>query len=90
MKILAIYDNGGETLDRYTVVTNEQWSLNSLAMLGLSDNPTDPQGFSQWSGGTYAEGRGTRNTHLGKRVQFEHLSEELQNHIAHRVFKEGA
>lgn len=83
MKILAIFDNGGETLDRYTVVTNQQDGLNFLAMLGVAE---DPAAYSQWSGGSYAQGRGEKNQHLGKRVHFENLSETLQHHIAQRIF----
>ena len=38
------FDNGGATLDRYTIVNHEG------DMLGLSDEPTMPQGFSQFAG----------------------------------------
>jgi hypothetical protein len=85
MKIQAIYDNGGATLDRYTVVTDQQDGLNFLMMLGLSEGG---DGFSQWSGGSYAAGRGEKNQHLGKRVSFESLSAATQSHIARRVFTE--
>ncbi len=46
MKTLKIYafDNGGETLDRYTLINREG------DMLGLSDDPTHPLGFSQFVG----------------------------------------
>lgn len=42
--LLAITDNGGETFDRYSVVFRDG------DVLGLSGNPENPQGFSQWSG----------------------------------------
>ncbi len=77
MKITAIYDNGGETIDRYTIVFNEAWG--SLTMcLGLSDNPDHPQGFSQFNG--CQDG-----PHLGKQIHFEDLSENIQMHIHERI-----
>lgn len=79
MKITAIYDNGGKTLDRYTVVTDEAarngYGHDEFEMLGLNEGGN---GFSQWS-------TGQAGRHLGKRVQFEELSEATQRHIAERV-----
>lgn len=81
MKILAIYDNGGKTLDRYTVVTD--WKDGKyLMMLGMSEGGV---GFSQWGSGQYND-KGQPNKHLGKRVPFETLSAATQEHIAQRVF----
>ena len=83
MKITAIYDNGGETLDRYTVVTDEAArsgyrhdESKLFEMLGLNEGG---DGFSQWS-------TGQAGRHLGKKVYFENLSEATQKHIAERVF----
>ena len=41
--IVAVSDNGGQTLDRYTIWLDDQ------SCLGLSSDPSHPQGFSQWS-----------------------------------------
>jgi hypothetical protein len=38
------FDNGGETFDRFTIIDN------GGEMLGLSENPNSPLGFSQWAG----------------------------------------
>lgn len=84
MKIQAIYDNGGKTLDRYTVITDiheydqhHQTDADGLYMaLRLSEGG---DGFSQWT--TAVPGR-----HLGRRVQFEQLSAKTQAHIAWRLF----
>lgn len=84
MKILAIYDNGNKTFDRFTVVTDEPWDDHLLSMLGVSEDPDDPRGFSQWGGGQWIAGR--NNTHLGKQIRFTDLSEPLQRHITMRVF----
>lgn len=82
MKITAIYDNDGATLDRYTVVTDliaqNGYGHDEIEMLGLSEGS---EGFSQWS-------TGQDGSHLGKRVHFENLSEATQKHIAQRIFSE--
>lgn len=77
MDILEIYDNGGDTIDRYTVVFNYFETPESLACLCLSDNPTHPQGYSMFA---YCHVGG----HLGKRVKFSDLPENIQNHIDSR------
>jgi len=41
---IVVWDNGGETADRYTVVTEKQY------VFGMSGNPFHPQGFSQFAG----------------------------------------
>ena len=52
-KILGIYDNGGRTFDRYTVVYNEHFTWDKtdglFVCLGMSGNPFHPQGFAQHS-----------------------------------------
>ena len=83
MKILAIYDNGGATIDRYTVVTSLTGAGIQYDMLGLSEGG---EAFSQWTVGHYHANSGRLNRHLGKRVRFEDLSENTQAHIARRIF----
>lgn len=91
MKIVAIYDNGGDTLDRFTVVTDEQEydarnTPNLYMSLGLSEGG---DGFSQWGAAQWFKGSDdAKNKHLGKRVQFESLSANTQKHIARRIFSE--
>lgn len=50
--VLACYDNRGKTCDRYTVYFGgSHWepSMGPIVLyLGMSDDPTSPQGFSQW------------------------------------------
>jgi len=79
--IKAIYDNGGETLDRYTVVLNSH-DMNSDPQfndaLGLSDNPTHPQGFSQFTSAMDGD-------HLGKRIRFDQLPMNIRQHITDRL-----
>lgn len=77
---IRVYDNGGKTFDRYTVVCdNDEYPTHEMCpMLALSSDPTSPQGFSQHTEGH--EGR-----HLGKRVAFESLPENIQRHITYRL-----
>lgn len=84
MKVLAIFDNGGRTIDRYTVVTNLTGAGIMFDMLGCDDN--GGTAFSQWTVGQYDTENGNKNRHLGKRVKFEDLNEITQRHIAERLF----
>lgn len=72
-KILAIYDNGGETFDRYTVVYDNEWHIKTgheedklYECLSMSENPTHPQGVGQHSSCQNGD-------HLGKKITFEEL-----------------
>jgi hypothetical protein len=73
MKNIRIYDNGGKTFDRYTVVFMDQPEPQpgTFAALGMSHNPFWPQGFCQHC--SAMPGR-----HLGKRIKFEDLPEDCQ------------
>ena len=77
IKIIGVYDNEGKTFDRYTIVFNEKEGI-FYNCLGLSFNPDSPQGFSQWS--TCQDGN-----HLGKKVSFESLPINIQNHVIERM-----
>ena len=77
MNILKIYDNEGETFDRYTVVFDEKHN-GLYECLGLSEHPSHPQGFSQWSNCMIGN-------HLGKEISFDELTTELQEHIKYRL-----
>lgn len=79
MKILSVWDNGGVTFDRYTVVLDEVNGPNDeKTCLGLSANPNSAQGFSQFC-------LGVEGNHLGKKIVFESLSEDIQEHILKRI-----
>jgi hypothetical protein len=93
MRFRKAWDNGGETVDCYTVtfeLYNDEtgkWDIYSegvncnsrkgdlaykkIYCLGMSSNPFHPQGFGQSC--TCVEGR-----HLGKRIKFSDLPEEVQ------------
>ncbi|MBN2286047.1 MAG: hypothetical protein JXI43_06340 [Tissierellales bacterium] len=96
MRFRKAYDNGGKTVDRYTVtfeIYNEvtgkwdvySWGTNTDApeghpdykkiyCLGMSEKPFNPRGFGQ--SGSCVEGR-----HLGKRIKYSELPEEVKKCI---------
>lgn len=46
--VLAIFDNGGKTFDRYTVIYREAWEYDRtwyVGYRGMSEHPSSPQGF---------------------------------------------
>jgi len=81
IQIYKIYDNGGKTWDRYTILTEPYHFGKSCEALGLSDNPESPQGFSQW-------GDAYEGDHLGKEIRLEKLPKNIQNHILQRLSNE--
>ena len=49
MTLHSIYDNGGATLDRYTInIIDDESGM--VAMFGSSENPAHPLGFGQYCG----------------------------------------
>ncbi|RLD84447.1 MAG: hypothetical protein DRJ10_01225 [Bacteroidetes bacterium] len=76
MQIKAIYDNKGETCDRYSIVFKEKEGDYNIH-LGLSNEPTHPQGFSQWS-------QCVDGDHLGTKIDFSELPINIQEHILKR------
>ena len=73
---VRIYDNGGESFDRYTAVyLNEPTGFNGDRMFnarGMSANPYHPQGFGQLTSVIDGE-------HLGERIEFDSLPIDCQN-----------
>ena len=60
-KKLIVYDNGGETIDRFTVVCPDG------SVFGMSDDPISPQGFNQYSGDIDEFPKGLE--HTGERLE---------------------
>ena len=81
---LEIYDNGGETADRYTVVFMDQITHRfpgapvRYTSLGMSDEPFDPQGFCQHSDAI-------AGPHLGKRIEFHQLPEPCRKAVGQEI-----
>lgn len=72
MKIKGIYDNGGKTLDRYTVIYDlPENGRNCFWSIGMSENPFHPQGFGQ-------HGAAMPGSHLGEKIKFIQLPTDCQ------------
>lgn len=92
MRILAVYDNGGESFDRYTVYYDTVGSRPEfLEGRGMSEKPCHPQGFGLMIEGSLGE-------HNGKEISFSELPQgcrdlvnsDLQvDDIMHRPHEEG-
>jgi len=76
---IKIYDNGGNTFDRYTVIYMNYPERNGLfTCLGMSENPFHPQGFGQH--GSAQDGK-----HLGQEISFEELPAECQKAVLNDI-----
>lgn len=76
---IKVYDDGGKTLDRYTVVFMDQSAHSficgrSFVCLGMNAAPFHPQGFCQHS-------QARIGSHLGKRIEFAALPEDCQKAV---------
>jgi hypothetical protein len=71
---VKVYDNGGKTIDRYTVAYMAQPEPFCVSMLAMNDSPFWPQGFCQHCGGK-------PGPHLGKRIPFASLPEDCQKAV---------
>lgn len=83
MKIHSIYDNQGATFDRYTVYFSGRGTVRQTGIfskplrlcLGMSSNPTHPQGFGQWC-------EGQPGKHNGHKITFDQLPDECRALVA--------
>ncbi len=82
--VLACYDNGGKSVDRYTVLLG--WPIWTESMgrnvpyFAMSDAPTHPQGFSQY-GEMPSQNRGA----CGKHIRWLDLPEHIRSHVIARA-----
>lgn len=77
LKGVIVYDNGGETADRYTVIVPDG------SVYGMSSNPSSSQGFNQYSGEKSEFPNGL--SHTGKKVDVSKLPEGVQKAIINRM-----
>jgi hypothetical protein len=87
---IRVYDNGGETCDRYTVVfmNRADWGFTAKYIretgrdfypsLGMSSAPFHPQGFGQHSECKVGK-------HLGKRIPFTELPEDCRKLVRRQL-----
>lgn len=75
MKIIACYDNGGKTFDRYTIVFDAPVGNGEYESLGVG-----------WYVDNYSQfGYCTIGKHLGNIISFKKLPEHVQEHILRRI-----
>jgi len=75
---VRIYDNGGKTVDRYTLVVPSVDEPRKLDMYGFNAAPYHPQGFGQYAGSYDQMGS---YSHLGKLVPLSALPEQAQRFV---------
>ena len=81
-KYVRCYDNGGKSIDRYTVVFTQTSKFDPMlrggcVYLSMSAAPFHPQGFGQHGESHTIIDRPTYG-HLGKRISFQELPEDCQ------------
>jgi len=78
LKVIAVYDNGGKTIDRYTVYYNDVECVKDgkkmYSCLGMNAAPFHPQGVGM-------HGCGQLGRHNGKRIKLEDLPEDCQQAV---------
>jgi len=77
MNRTRVYDNGGKTIDRYTLVT-PNGEVGLVDMWGFNNAPYHPQGFGQYCG-DYPTMRSY--SHLGKLVSIDTLPDQAQRFV---------
>jgi len=82
--VLAVYDYGDKTVDRYTVLFGGSlWEPSmgrNVQFLGMSGSPTHPQGFSQWG-----EMPAWNRKALGRHIKWNDLPENIKQHVISRA-----
>ena len=74
--VLRVYDNGGQTWDRYTIIP-PRWAKDwrdpagGFDAIGASERPFGPQGFGQMV-------CAYPGPHLGKRIRWDELPADVQ------------
>ena len=82
-KYLRIYDNGGESLDRYTIVFTGRFkkSPQTKHTHFYKSASTTGAGVYMWGERQFLPIDKPRYSHLGKKIKFEDLDTELQKKI---------
>lgn len=79
-RYVRCYDNGGESIDRYTVVFTgcyRRQTGGSFLYLAMNSAPFHPQGFGQHGESDSSIDR-PASSHLGKRVPFASLPDDCR------------
>lgn len=80
--VLAIYDNGGATFDRYTVfykpLERQDYAHGYIGYRGMSESPASPQGFGIYDGMKPYEAAAYRRSVYRHSAKWTDLPEEVQ------------
>ncbi len=78
--LLAVYDSGGKSFDRYTALYGAPlWEPSmgrTVPFRGMSEHPSHPQGFGQWG-----EMQSGDRAALGRKVRFADLPADVKRCI---------
>jgi len=77
--IHSVWDNNGESLDRYTVLLKDGTTEDQGAYFSLSENPDSLQGVSQYGAGA------SPGEHLGKEISSQELPVNVLHHLIRRL-----
>jgi len=87
-RYIRIYDNGGESFDRYTIVFTGRYDKNKdeqgnkwYKYVGSSENPYYPQGFYQHGESKNEIIDRPTYSHLGKKITFDKLPLDCQKAV---------
>lgn len=82
---IVIYDNEGETFDRYTVYIRTD-EIEDYDMYTMSANAFSPDGFNQYAGVSSTALKDDYSpAKLGKRISFDSVPFDVALCIAHRL-----
>ena len=78
MRKFRIFDNGGKTVDRFTLINS--WG----EVFGFDENPFRPLGFGQYCG-NINQWKSKSTKHLGKKISYDELTEEAKTFVQDRI-----
>jgi hypothetical protein len=85
--VLAVYDNGGKSADRYTVLYGAPlWDRKDGRMVParfMSDNPYHPQGV-----GMFGEAPAHSRAFMGRKIRFDQLPARCQQCVIQDCMEE--
>jgi len=84
--LVSVYDNGGESFDRYTVVIAPQATPEEKEFYGMSEKPLSPTGFNQYLG-SYRDGY-KEHSELGIKLHSDDIPEAIMLAIKDRLTNE--
>jgi hypothetical protein len=79
---IRVYDNGGKTIDRYTLVIPSLNTPHTNEYFGFNEDPFFPTGFGQYAGEYPLE---HSYKHLGKLIPTESLPDQAKKYVKQNI-----